>query len=78
MKNKKNNLFFKRILKIFLFFILPPVVAYLISIKTTGFSVNSEAGVVAGSFLGIFFVFFIILLVLIKLGIKIYKPTKIQ
>jgi amino acid transporter len=69
-----------KIIKLIIYILLLAVGAYaLINSKFTGFAtVESSASVVTGSFLAVIFVFFIILLILLKIKAKPYKPNKRQ
>jgi len=65
----------RKTLKIALFVILPLLTIFLILNATiTGFSIKSETGIATGSFLAIIIIFFTLLLFLIKLRPKTYKP----
>jgi hypothetical protein len=77
----KENLFFKKTIKILAYVILPLILIYgVINTNLTGFSINTEKttqiNLVTGLILGITTIFFVLLLVAIKLSEKAYKPTK--
>jgi hypothetical protein len=76
-----ENLFFKKIIKIFVYTVLPLILIYgLINTNLTGFSINTEKttqiNLATGIILGIITIFFILLLASIKLGEKAYKGAK--
>jgi len=79
MREKREDLLFKRTLKIFLFVILPSLIIYFIlNSHLTGFAVNSTSPTTAamgivGAFLGTIILFFMILLVILKIRGKPYK-----
>ena len=77
----KENLFFKKTLKVLVYVILPLILIYgVINTNLTGFSINTEkttqVNLATGIILGIITIFFVLLLVAIKLSEKAYKPTK--
>jgi hypothetical protein len=77
----KENLFFKKTIKILAYVILPLILVYgVINTNLTGFSINTEKttqiNLVTGLILGITTIFFVLLLVAIKLSEKAYKPAK--
>jgi len=82
MKKKQGDLFFNKTLKIFLFVILPLLFIYVIlNTNITGFSINdpdTEIGIASGifgAFLGTVVLFFIALLILLKIRHKAFKPA---
>ncbi len=68
----KKDYLFKAGLKIFIAFIIPLALLFIVSTQITGFAVNG-AGIVSGGLLVISAFFFVILLLLIKLRPKAYK-----
>ena len=76
MKEKESkNL--EKIIKTILYIVLLIIGGYMLATsKITGLTIQSSTAVVAGSFLGVIFLFFIIVLILIKLKAKSYKSNQ--
>jgi hypothetical protein len=76
MKKEPKDL--TEIVKIILYVLLLVFGAYILFSTNiiTGFAIASPEATVAGSFLGVIVIFFFILLVLLKLKAKPYKPLK--
>lgn len=77
----KENLFFKKSLKAFVYIILPLILIYgVLNTNLTGFTINApktnQINVAAGMILGIITIFFLLVIIAIKLGEKAYKPAK--
>lgn len=76
MKKEPKSL--TEVVKILLYILLLVFGAYILfnTNLATGFAIASPGATVAGSFLGIIVIFFIILLILLKLKAKPYKSLK--
>ncbi len=80
MKNKKEDLLFKKTLRIFLLIIIPLLIFFTIfNTPLTGFSISNKStgvgvvSIIAGSFLGTITLFFIFLLIILKIRAKAFK-----